>query len=193
MNGITIHDTELINTFTAFLRDSEVQDVYRSRIEDMVEKKVYRLLVDMDHIRQFDAELAMRILRNPVPHINAFCTAVQNVAIDEHADKELRDPKTVFNVGLTGSFGSHHVSPRKLLSKYLGQIVCLEGIVTKMSTVKPKIVTAVAYCPNTGRSHTRSYRDWTSLSGLPTSSSRPKADADGNPLEMDFGALFIQK
>lgn len=34
-------------------------------------------------------------------------------------------------VGFEGSFGSKHVTPRTLTSRYLGNLVCVEGIVTK--------------------------------------------------------------
>lgn len=34
-------------------------------------------------------------------------------------------------VGFEGSFGSKHVSPRTLTSRNLGNLVCVEGIVTK--------------------------------------------------------------
>lgn len=34
-------------------------------------------------------------------------------------------------VGFEGSFGSKHVSPRTLCARHLGNLVCVEGIVTK--------------------------------------------------------------
>jgi len=36
-----------------------------------------------------------------------------------------------FYVGFEGSFGSRHVTPRSLQSRMLGNMVCIEGIVTK--------------------------------------------------------------
>lgn len=36
-----------------------------------------------------------------------------------------------FYVGLEGSFGSKHVTPRTLTSRLLGSMVCVEGIITK--------------------------------------------------------------
>ena len=36
-----------------------------------------------------------------------------------------------FFIGFEGSFGSRHVTPRSLTSRFLGNLVCLEGIVTK--------------------------------------------------------------
>ena len=42
-------------------------------------------------------------------------------------------------IGVEGSFGSHHVSPRGLTATLLNSLVCVEGIVTKCSTVRPKV------------------------------------------------------
>lgn len=36
-----------------------------------------------------------------------------------------------FFVAFEGSFGNKHVTPRTLTSRYLGNLVCVEGIVTK--------------------------------------------------------------
>jgi DNA replication licensing factor MCM3 len=36
-----------------------------------------------------------------------------------------------FFVGFEGSFGAKHVTPRSLTSRYLGNMVCVEGIATK--------------------------------------------------------------
>lgn len=38
---------------------------------------------------------------------------------------------TEFFVGFEGSFGSKHVTPRTLTSRFLGNMVCLEGIVVR--------------------------------------------------------------
>lgn len=36
-----------------------------------------------------------------------------------------------FFISFEGSFGNKHVTPRTLTSRFLGNMVCLEGIVTK--------------------------------------------------------------
>lgn len=36
-----------------------------------------------------------------------------------------------FHIGFEGSFGDRHVNPRTLKSRYLGNLVCCEGIVTR--------------------------------------------------------------
>ena len=72
-------------------------------------------------------------------------------------------PKTLaegaeVQVGFAGEFGAARVSPRELLSSYVGHLVCIEGIVTKASTVRPKWVRSVHYCPANGKTTTREYR-----------------------------------
>jgi DNA replication licensing factor MCM3 len=46
------------------------------------------------------------------------------------------------------------------------------GIVTRCSLVRPKLVKSVHYCPNTGVTTSREYRDITALTGLPTGAHR---------------------
>lgn len=50
-----------------------------------------------------------------------------------------------FFIGLEGSFGSRHVTPRSLTSAQLGNIVCLEGIVTKCESYSLHLVYQVMF------------------------------------------------
>jgi DNA replication licensing factor MCM3 len=80
----------------------------------------------------------------------------------------------------------------------------VEGVATKVSAVKPKIVTSVHYCPSTNQHSSRDYIDATDPQlGLPavdgdgreipdriiniTPSIYPTQDAEKNPLETEFG------
>ena len=71
------------------------------------------------------------------------------------------------------SFGSKHVSPRTLTSRYLGNLVCVEGIVTKCSLIRPKVVRSVHYCPATKKTIERRYTDMTSLKAFPSTAAYP--------------------
>lgn len=95
--------------------------------------------------------------------------------------------RQTFNVTFTGEFGPHSVSPRELTSSLLGQLVQLRGIVTRCTLVRPKIVQSVHYCPSTGSTARREYRDVTSNRGLPTPTVYPTHDEHGNPLTTQFG------
>lgn len=43
-----------------------------------------------------------------------------------------------FFVAFEGSFGNKHVTPRTLTSRFLGNLVCMEGIVTKCKYPRKK-------------------------------------------------------
>ena len=45
-----------------------------------------------------------------------------------------------FKVGFTGNLGKNHVTPRGLTSNKLNQLLEVNGIVTKISIVRPKLV-----------------------------------------------------
>ena len=53
------------------------------------------------------------------------------------------------HVGFEGAFGAHHVTPRSLAAAMLSKLVCVEGIVTRCSLVRPKVVRSVHYCEKT--------------------------------------------
>ena len=53
------------------------------------------------------------------------------------------------------------MSPRSLTSSSLRQLVSVEGVATKVSAIKPKVVRSVHYCPETKQHLEREYRDAT--------------------------------
>lgn len=88
-------------------------------------------------------------------------------------------------VGFRGSFGAKHVTPRTLSARFLGNMVCVEGIVTKMSLVRPKVVRSVHYCPVTDKVIERTYTDLTSLDAFPS--------AAVYPTRVNFDILYIYR
>lgn len=90
-------------------------------------------------------------------------------------------------VGIEGSFGAQQVSPRGLLCHLLNKLVSVEGIVTRCSSVHPKVVQTVHHCKKTGEFVTRDYRDITATTGLPTPTAYPTKTADGNLLTTEYG------
>ena len=55
------------------------------------------------------------------------------------------------SVGFEGAFGGHQVTPRSLAAALLSKLVCVEGIVTRCSLVRPKVIRSVHYCEKTVR------------------------------------------
>jgi len=165
-------------------------DLYTTDEEGKANKLVSRrLLISDHHLREFDESLLQRLLQHPSECLPAFEDALKEF-IRGGADPtllKLLGETDEIHVGLKGDFGRHEVSPRELTSAYLGQLVCLFGIVTKCSLVRPKLVKSVHYCEATKAFTTMEYRDVTALSGMPTSSTYPTRDSNGNLLTTEFG------
>eukprot|EP00536_Pseudo-nitzschia_multiseries_P004142 jgi/Psemu1/318351/estExt_fgenesh1_pm.C_670022 len=107
-------------------------------------------------------------------------------------------------VAFSGPVGAKPMSPRSLTSSSLRQLVSVEGVATKVSAIKPKVVRSVHYCPETKQHLEREYRDATDpelglhaldsqgrelpdrMIGI-TPTAFPQKDKDGNPLETEFG------
>ena len=82
-----------------------------------------------------------------------------------------------------GSFGEFACNPRTLSSSHLNHMVSLEGIVTKCSLVRPKVVKSVHYNERKNTFHFREYRDQTmTANGAASTSVYPQEDEDGNPV-----------
>lgn len=172
-------------TFMDFLDQDVGQGVYMDKIRSMITQGRHRLLIDMADLRNFNLDLTRRLIRNPGEYFQPFSDAL--VEVTRNVDpKYLREGQQI-QVGFEGQFGFHKLTPRELLSPFLGSLVSVEGIVTKCSLVRPKVVKSVHYCPTTGEFTSREYRDITSATGLPTGSVYPTRDDQGNLLVTEFG------
>ncbi|KAK7319283.1 hypothetical protein RJT34_04002 [Clitoria ternatea] len=170
--------------FADFLDQDVGKGIYMDEIKALINHKRRRLIVNISDLHSF-RDLGNRILRNPSDYMQSFCDAVTDAAraIDP---KYLKEGEQVL-VGFEGPFVSRRVTPRELLSQFIGSMVCVEGIVTKCSLVRPKVVKSVHFCPTTGNFTTREYRDVTSNMGLPTGFVYPTRDENGNLLVTEFG------
>lgn len=90
-------------------------------------------------------------MKDPAAYLPSFDKALQSVIEHEHAEYAVKakESKTQFAVGFEGDFGDHHVTPRTLNSSYVNKLVCISGIVTKCSLVRPKVLKSVHYCEDT--------------------------------------------
>ncbi|KAK5649262.1 hypothetical protein RI129_000291 [Pyrocoelia pectoralis] len=168
-----------------FLSDEAEQNKYTQLVKNLIADKGRRLIVNLNDLRKRNPERAKNLLTNSIEEQIAFQRALKEYVSNVFTDYE-KDSGDFF-VGFEGSFGNKHVTPRSLHSRYLGNLVCIEGIVTKCSIINPKVVRSVHYCSVTKKVMERKYADLTSLEAFPTSSVYPTQDEDGNPLETEFG------
>lgn len=168
-----------------FLDDDQDQGVYQNKVRDMISENKFRLIVNINDLRRRNEARAARLMNNAFVELLAFQRALKDVvaSVDATYAKQCEE----FFVGLEGSFGTKHVSPRTLTSRLLGSMICVEGIITKCSLVRPKVVRSVHYCPNTKKTMERKYTDMTSLDAFPSSAIYPTKDEENNPLETEFG------
>merc|ERR1719260_54414 len=154
----------------------------------MIETKGTRLVVSINDLRHHvpdGRQRAAALLQSSFEELAAFQRALKEFvgSIDATYAKESED----FFIGFEGSFGAKHVTPRTLNARNLGNLVCLEGIITKCSLVRPKVVKSVHFCPATGKTLERVYSDLTSFDAYPSTAAYPTQDEDGNPLQTEFG------
>lgn len=181
-----------------FLEQDNHEGAYTEKIKQAVTERSFRVLVNINHVRQFNQGLAERIIRRPREHLIALQQAVQDMAgdIDPAFSKILSTAGTELQVGFEGSFGGNAVSPRGLMSNLLNNMVEVEGIVTRCSNVRPKMTRSVHFCSHTNNYTIRNYRDAHSMDigidvggaqRMPTSSVLPTKDEEGHELELEYG------
>ena len=66
---------------------------------------------------------------------------------------------TTYYVNLKGNIGRNYVTPRGLKSNLVNELVQVQGIVTKITFVRPRIQTSVHYCEATKRGLIKHYND----------------------------------
>lgn len=148
-----------------------------------------RLIINVNDLRKKNPARCQSLLNNAFEEQLAFQRALKEYVytVSQDYGKENED----FFIAFEGSFGNKHVTPRTLHSRYLGNLICVEGIVTKCmslnyfnslyyifacyvgSLIHPKVVRSVHFCPVTKKVLERKYTDLTSLEAFPTSAVYP--------------------
>ena len=70
-----------------------------------------------------------RLMTHAFEELLAFQRALKDLVAN--VDATYAKQHEEFFIGLEGSFGNKHVTPRTLTARLLGSMVCVEGIVTK--------------------------------------------------------------
>jgi DNA replication licensing factor MCM3 len=152
-----------------------------------------RILVDLG-----DLEKCLSTPENPFnreqlleePH--RYMPVLEQALIEAKANDDpsfLKNPKARRpRLGLTGVFGKYHVTPRGLTADLLNKMICVDGIVTRASTVNPKLICSVHYCAATGNIAVRDVPDKLAYTTpLELGIGAPKEDNEGNPYVHELG------
>ncbi|ROW09440.1 hypothetical protein VMCG_02205 [Cytospora schulzeri] len=161
---------------------------YRSDIILMLQRNERRLVVNIDHVRDHNPQIADGLLVDPFDYTLAFNHALkQIVKTIPQARPDQTDDEIMYYCSWAGSFGLHACNPRTLSAHHLNHMVSVEGIVTRCSLIRPKIVKSVHYNETENKFHFREYRDQTMTNGVTTNSVYPQEDEKGNPLMTEYG------
>ncbi len=139
-----------------------------------------------------------RLLQRPIEWLPPLEVALGEVAATLNEPRFEYDLATVqLHIGLEGSFGALATTPRALSTALLAHTVCLEGIITSCSLVRPKLIRSVHYAEGKKTFLMREYWDATMISGhgsdpSATSASAssltyPTADGTSEKLVSEFG------
>src|SRR5277367_1954003 len=193
LDGLQLRDEAVrdrIRAATEFLDPTDPRArSYRADIVLMLNRGLRRLVISIDDIRAHSRELADGLLYTPFNHVPAFDAALKDVikTLPNRPPRET-DDDTMYYCAYAGSFGENACNPRTLSSAHLNRMVSLEGIVTKCSLVRPKVVKSVHYNEKKKMFHFREYKDQTmTANGATTSSVYPQEDEEGNPLITEYG------
>jgi len=180
--------------FAYFLSPDNGDNIYESKVEDMINKKDNRLIVNLRDINEYDPNLRRNILSSPMEYIPCWEEALKDY-INHNQFGGVGKQQAMMNeykIGLKGSFGGHRVTPQRLMSNSIATMVCCEGIVTKVSLIRPKVKETVHFCEATQQFTSQKYRDSTALMGQQTGSTYPTTDSQGNNLTTEFGLCTFQ-
>lgn len=186
--------SERVKTFQHFLENISTNNgvPYLRQIRDMLSKGKYRLQVSLDEIRDFDRSFWKGLLESPAEYLPACERALRDAVIFQYDQQLLRhqeiDLNQQFYLSFKGAFGDNHVTPRTITSHHLSRLISIEGIVTRASLIRPKIIRSVHYAEKTSRFYAREYRDQTtSFDPISTAAIYPTEDLDGNKLTTEYG------
>ena len=170
-----------------------------------------RLQLDLNKIRQKDPELANYLLNYPLKIYSIFERHLNEMARDIKGEKVAAKQNTItekkenpLRINFTGMLGKHLVSPRGLNAELANKYVGVQGIVTRVSIVRPKLVYSTHFCEETNLGSVKEYPDQMSLTSPLDennnmngnfegrangyiSNTVPIKDVNQNPLTFEYG------
>ncbi|NJE07179.1 helix-turn-helix domain-containing protein [Thermococcus sp. M39] len=152
---------EMINRFVSFLReysDDKGNKVYLNKISDILTViPKHSISINWEHLNGFDPELAQELLDNPEETLLAAEDALQIILQEEFFRKEpLKLHARFYNLPKT-------LLVKELGSEHINKLIQVEGIITRMSEVKPYVSKAVFVCKDCGNEMIRLQKPFASL------------------------------
>ncbi|MFA6869534.1 MAG: minichromosome maintenance protein MCM [Methanomethylophilus sp.] len=123
------------------------KDKYRLKLAEIADNYPDQrsLFVDYNDLDAYSTDLAMFILENPDR-----CLGIGRKEV-QAAMPPSWDPQNKLNLRIQGLPRDAKVDIRRLRAKHLGKLVAVEGLVRKVTTVKPRMIRAKFKCARCGQ------------------------------------------
>lgn len=159
---------------------------YSEKINEMINNNQTRLAINLDDLRKVAPELTKLLLNHPTFLLKDAEKALDTSVSNDHKDDQKTTRK--YRVTFEGNFGTHYITPRGLKSELINKLVKVQGIVTRMSIVRPKLVYSQHYCEETKKLSEKTYGDNYEVTTVQAkNNSIPTHDINGRPLTFEFG------
>ncbi|WP_258083098.1 LAGLIDADG family homing endonuclease [Thermococcus thermotolerans] len=153
---------EMIERFARFFReyvDDHGKQVYINKLIELLTVTPKRsLTIDWAHLNSIDPELALELRTNPEEAILAAEDAIQIVLREPPIlrKKELKIHARFYNL-------PHTLLVKELGSEHINRLIQVEGIITRVSEVKPFVEKAVFVCKDCGNEMVRLQRPYENI------------------------------
>lgn len=183
------------NMLRRSITGTALESSFRDKLRKMISRDESRVIIDLGEVLEQDADLQRQTLNSPRDLVPVWERLAEDLAGEENPDfmnlksaSSTETERRKLHVGFDGQMGTHLLNPRTLRSHHLNQLVSIDGIVTKVGLVRPKLEKIVQYCEATGSMEKpKNYYDFTSLGQNATSSVIVQKDAQNNQLTTEFG------
>ena len=186
-------------------------EAIQSSVQDAIKKNLSRVTIDINRMRESDPTLVKMVLKNPLKMIPLMEKKLEEIAQSFKGEKAQSNTiqnqkEEKLHLNLEGMLGTHLVSPRGLTADLTNQYVGVQGIVTRISEVRSKLVYSVHYCEETKKGNIKEYNDQMKIAesnntyGQPLngnfeigkasgfmSNAIPQRDINHNPLTLEYG------
>ncbi|MEM0372600.1 MAG: minichromosome maintenance protein MCM [archaeon] len=121
---------------------------YKKELEKLAEFYPAKRSLNVDYkiLEEHDLELADELIQKPSELIESAEEAVKNMNVASSGGEPIAPHVRFFNLPPESTLIVKNIN-----SSYLGKLISVEGVVTKITEVKPKLVNAVFECNHCGR------------------------------------------
>jgi len=160
---------------------------WERKIELRIANGDHRVPLELKDLQSAEPGLERKVMQEPVKYLPAYEEGLLSF-LSETAPKVVKSLKQTLRLDLQGAFGRNHVTPRGMTAESTGQLMCVEGLVTRCLVTEPKLLYSMHVRKDVDDNYVeqRDHRDTTSLvANVMNSGGMPKQDAEGNDLKMD--------